>query len=143
MKLNIKFLEEKEWSMFGTLNTSIILALTLLSKQNVNLQNMVISSLLCMMDGDLLPKILFTGFLNFMIMEETIDWVIRSFIYVIAVVIIDNIKYNNFIHKFSYQNEIVLSILGILIVIWMLRIFDLIFIKTKKIYHKFIKKSDF
>jgi hypothetical protein len=139
MKLSIKFLEEKESSMFGTLNTSIILALTLLTKQKVNLQNMVISSVLCMMDGDLLPKILFTGFLNFMIMEETIDWVIRSFIYVIAVVIIDNIKYNNFIHKFSYQNEIILSILGILIVIWMMRIFDFIFVKTKKIYNKLIK----
>ena len=62
MKLSIKFLEEKEWSMFGTLNTSIILALTILCKQKVNLQNMVISSLLCMMDGDLLPKFCLLGF---------------------------------------------------------------------------------
>ena len=142
MKLNIRFLEKIDWSMFGTLNTSIFLALTLATKQKVNLQNMVISSVLCMMDGDLLPKILFTGFLNFMVMEETVDWIIRSIIYVIAVIIIDNIPYNNLIHKLGYENEIFSAILTILIVIWMMRIFDFIFIKTKKIYHKFIKKSN-
>ena len=137
MKLNIRFLEKIDWSMFGTLNTSIFLALTLATKQKVNLQNMVISSVLCMMDGDL-----FTGFLNFMVMEETVDWIIRSIIYVIAVIIIDNIPYNNLIHKLGYENEIFSAILTILIVIWMMRIFDFIFIKTKKIYHKFIKKSN-
>ena len=141
MKLSIRFLEKIDWSMFGTLNTSIILALTLLTKQQVNLQNMIISSVLCMMDGDLLTKILFTGFLNFMVMEETIDWVIRSFIYVIAVVIIDNIPYNNFIHKLGYENEIFSGVLTILIVIWMIRIFDFIYIKTKNIFNNFIKKK--
>ena len=109
MKLSIRFLEKIDWSMFGTLNTSIFLALTLATKQKVNLQNMVISSVLSMMDGDLLPKILFTGFLNFMVMEETVDWIIRSIIYVIAVIIIDKIPYNNLIHKLGYENEILVQ----------------------------------
>ena len=136
MKLTFKFLEKEEWSMFGTLNTFIPLILTIITKQKVDLKNMILSSVICMMDGDLLPKILFTGFMNFMLMKETKSWVIQSFIYVISVIIIHQIKYNNFIHKLGYQNEILKTILSLLIVIWMARIFDIIFIKTKKIIKK-------
>ena len=142
MKLTFKFLEKEEWSMFGTLNTFIPLILTIITKQKVDLKNMILSSVICMMDGDLLPKILFTGFMNFMLMEETKNWVIQSFIYVISVIIIHQIKYNNFIHKLGYQNEILKTILSLLIVIWMARIFDIIFIKSKKIV-KNIKELDF
>ena len=66
MKINFKFLDTEKWSMFGTINTLIPFGLTLLLQpQNVNLRNMVFSSLICMMDGDLLPKVLFVGFLLF------------------------------------------------------------------------------
>ena len=139
MKLTFKFLEKEEWSMFGTLNTFIPLILTIITKQKVDLKNMILSSVICMMDGDLLPKILFTGFMNFMLMEETKNWVIQSFIYVVSVIIIHQIKYNNFIHKLGYQNEILKTILSLLIVIWMVRIFDIIFIKSKKIVKKILK----
>lgn len=139
MKLTFKFLEKEEWSMFGTLNTFIPLILTIITKQKVDLKNMILSSVICMMDGDLLPKILFTGFMNFMLMEETKKWVIQSFIYVVSVIIIHQIKYNNFIHKLGYQNEILKTILSLLIVIWMARIFDIIFIKSKKIVKKILK----
>ena len=139
MKLTFKFLEKEEWSMFGTLNTFIPLILTIITKQKVDLKNMIVSSVICMMDGDLLPKILFTGFMNFMLMEETKNWVIQSFIYVVSVIIIHQIKYNNFIHKLGYQNEILKTILSLLIVIWMVRIFDIIFIKSKKIVKKILK----
>jgi len=139
MKLTFKFLEKEEWSMFGTLNTFIPLILTIITKQKVDLKNMILSSVISMMDGNLLPKILFTGFMNFMLMEETKNWVIQSFIYVVSVIIIHQIKYNNFIHKFSYQNEFIKSILILLIILWMIRIFDIIFIKSNKIVKKIFK----
>ena len=80
MKLFFKFLDTEKWSMFGTLNTIIPFSLTLLLSQKVDLQHMIFASLIGMMGGELIPKILFVGFLNFLVMKENIDWVIRSFI---------------------------------------------------------------
>ena len=65
MKLFFKFLDTEKWSMFGTLNTIIPFSLTLLLSQKVDLQHMIFASLIGMMSGELIPKILFVGFLNF------------------------------------------------------------------------------
>ena len=122
MKLFFKFLDTEKWSMFGTLNTIIPFSLTLLLSQKVDLQHMIFASLIGMMGGELIPKILFVGFLNFLVMKENIDWVIRSFIYVFSVLIIHYIPYDNFIHKFVYTNPFVSFIFKFLIVIWMVKI---------------------
>ena len=133
MKLIFKFLDTEKWSMFGTINTLVPFLLTLLFQQQVDLRNMVFSSVICMMDGQLLPKILFVGFLNFMVMEENINWVIQSCIYVASVFIIHHIPYNNFIHKFVFTNTVASSIFKILIVLWMLRIGYDIYYKVQNI----------
>ncbi len=122
MKINFKFLDTEKWSMFGTTNTLIPFGLTLLLQQNVDMRNMIFSSLICMMDGDLLPKVLFVGFLNFLVMEDNIDWIIQSCIYVLSVLIIHYIPYDNFVHKFVYTNNTVSLVFKCLIVIWMLKI---------------------
>ena len=83
---------------------------------------MIFSSLICMMDGDLLPKVLFVGFLNFLVMEDNIDWIIQSWVYVLSVLIIHHIPYDNFVHKLVYTNSTVSLILKCLIVVWMLKI---------------------
>lgn len=134
MKINFKFLDTEKWSMFGTINTLIPFGLTLLLQpQNVNLRNMVFSSLICMMDGDLLPKVLFVGFLNFLVMEDNVDWIIQSCIYVLSVLIIHYIPYDNFVHRFVYTNNTVSLIFKCLIVIWMLKIGYDIFKTLQKI----------
>jgi len=137
MKLNFKFLDTEKWSMFGTINTLVPFLLTILFQQQVDLRNMIFSSLICMMEGQLLPKILFVGFLNFMVMEDNINWIIQSCIYVASVFIIHHIPYDNFIHKFVLTNPIALLTFQILIVLWMLRIGHDIFYKLASIWkHK-------
>ena len=134
MKLNFKFLDTVKWSMFGTINTLVPFLLTLLFQQQVDLRNMIFSSLICMMEGQLLPKILFVGFLNFMVMEDNINWIIQSCIYVASVFIIHHIPYDNFIHKFVLTNPIALLTFEILIVLWMLRIGHDIFYQLVSIW---------
>lgn len=133
MKINFKFLDKEEWSMYATLNTIIPFLLLLITKQKINLKNIIFSSIVNMMEGDLLPKILFTGFLNFMTMENNINWVIQSIIYVLSVFISHFIPYNNPVHKFVYKNEFVKYIFIITIVIWMLFISEEIFDNSKVI----------
>ena len=133
MKINIKFLDKIEWSMYATLNTIIPFVFLILTRQNINLKNIVFSSIINMMEGDLIPKILFTGFLNFMTMENNINWVIQSIIYVVSVLIVHYIPYNNKLHQITYKNNFVKYILIIIIIIWMLFIFKEIYNNTQKI----------
>ncbi len=137
MKLIFKFLDAEKWSMFGTINTLVPLFLTLLLGQQVDLRNMIFSSLICMMDADLLPKVLFVGFLNFMVMEDRIDWVITSSIYVVSVLLIHHIQYDNALHQFVSTNAIASSIVKSLIVLWMLRIGYFIFDQSASIVNKY------
>ena len=120
MKINIKFLDKIEWSMFATLNTFIPFIALLLTRQNINLKTMVFSSIINMMEGDLLPKILFTGFLNFMTMENNMNWIIQSIVYFISVIVVHYIPYNNYIHQIVYKNNFVKYIFIIAIIVWML-----------------------
>lgn len=134
MLVKFKFLDVEKWSLFATLNTFIPLILTILAKQDFDLKNMIVSSIISMMEGDLLPKILFTGFINFILMKENKKWIIKSSIYVLSIIIIHHIQFDNKLHQLSYENQFIKYILIILIILWMIRIFGLIFKKTKKIF---------
>ena len=140
MKLTFKFLDKEEWSMYGTLNTLIPFLSLLILRQKINFKNMIFSSIICMMEGDLLPKILFTGFLNFMTMENNMNWVIQSIIYVLSVIIIHHIPYNNPLHKFVYKNNLVNYIFIIAILVWMYFILKDIFNNSKIILNKILNK---
>lgn len=144
MKLNIKFLDKREWSYFGTLNTFIPLGLLLLFKQKINLEMLIFSAIINFMEGDLLPKILFTGFLNFLVSENKNfkNWVIRSIIFVLSVIIINYIPWKNPIHKFAIDNKIFEWVIKILIIIYMIYVFYLIFKLLKKnFFDKIFKKK--
>ena len=67
MELIFRFLDKKYWSFYGTLNVFIPLILFIIFQQIINLEALIFMSLIGMMDGDLLSKILFTGFLNFLV----------------------------------------------------------------------------
>ena len=129
MNLSFKFLDKEEWSIYGTLNTLIVLILLKISKNSFNYQSLIFSSLIGMMNGDLLPKILFTGFLNFLVMDCTKEWIYRSIIYVISVIIIHQVKYNNNIHKSFINNKLLLYIFRIIVIIFMIYLLYLLYNK--------------
>ena len=82
MLAKFRFLDKELWSYYATLNVFIPLILFKIMNFNINSQAMIFMSLLAMMQGDLLPKILFTGFLNFLVFEPNMKWIYRSIIYV-------------------------------------------------------------
>jgi hypothetical protein len=131
MELIFRFLDKKYWSFYGTLNVFIPLILFIIFQQIINLEALIFMSLIGMMDGDLLSKILFTGFLNFLVYCPSYEWVIRSLIFVISVCIIDNIKLNNPVHKKVMESELLQWLLTIIITIWMLYIFYILYISLK------------
>lgn len=122
MKLTFRFLDKEEWSIYATINVAIILLLFLVTRQKINVQSLVFMSLLGMMEGPLLEKIIFTGFLNFLVYEQNNNWIIRSILYVIAIVFISYIPYNNIIQETIENNMVLLNIFRGIVGVWMVYI---------------------
>lgn len=127
MELTFRFLDKENWSFYGTLNVLIPLFLFIIFKQRIDLQALIFMSLLGMMEGDLLPKILFTGFLNFFVYNPSNEWVIRSSIFVASIYLMNFVKINNPIHQFVMNSEPLQWLLRIIILCWMLYIFFIIY----------------
>lgn len=127
MELTFRFLDKENWSFYGTLNVLIPLFLFIIFKQRIDLQALIFMSLLGMMEGDLLPKILFTGFLNFLVYNPSNEWVIRSSIFVVSVYLMNLVKINNPIQQFVMKSEPLQWLLRIVILCWMLYIFFIIY----------------
>ena len=74
-----------------------------------------------MMEGDLLSKIIMTGFLNFLVYKPTTEWIMRSIIFVVSVIIINYIPQNdkNPLYKLVTSSEIAKWVMRIIILIWM------------------------
>ena len=77
MLANFRFFDKEVWSFYATLNVIIPLVLFKVLNFEINSQAMIFMSLLAMMQGDLLPKVLFTGFLNSLVFEPTWEWYIE------------------------------------------------------------------
>lgn len=125
MELKLKFFDKEEWSMYGTINVMIPFLLLIVLHQKISYDTLILASIIGMMKGDLIPKIIFTGFLNFLVYEKNIEWIFRSILFVISTFIIHFIPYNNIVHKTVMNNNILLWIMRSIVLIWMCYIFYL------------------
>ena len=125
MEIKLKFFDKEEWSMYGTINVIIPFLLLIFLRQRISYDTLILASIIGMMKGDLIPKIIFTGFLNFLVYEKNIQWVFRSIIFVISTFIIHYIPYNNIVHQTVMNNNLLLWVMRTIIFIWMCYIFYL------------------
>ena len=125
MELVFKFFDKEEWSMYGTINVLIPFILLLIFRQKLTISVLIIASLMGMMKGDLLSRILFTGFLNFLVYEKNKDWVIRSIIFVVSAIIMNYIPYGHKFHRMVMESSVLLNLFRVTIALWMMYIFYL------------------
>ena len=125
MELKLKFFDKEEWSMYGTINVMVPFLLLIVLQQKISYDTLILASIIGMMKGQLIPKIIFTGFLNFLVYEKNIEWIFRSILFVVSTFIIHFIPYNNIVHKTVMNNNILLWIMRIIVLIWMCYIFYL------------------
>ena len=141
MLVNFRFFDKEVWSFYATLNVIIPLVLFKVLNFEINSRAMIFISLLAMMQGDLLPKILFTGFLNFLVFEPTMEWVYRSCIYVFSIIAFHYIPMGHPIHKFIMDNAIMRYVLIAVIIIWMFPIMKPSLIWAKKEIENLFQKK--
>ena len=128
MKLVLKFFDKESWSALGTVRVLIPFILFIITKQELNSMSLIFMSILGMMDGTLLAKIVFTGFLCFLVYEPTKQWIIRSILYIVSVLLMDRINNADFITK----NTILLYIFRLVVLVWMCYILYLIIFPISK-----------
>ena len=135
MELIFRFFDKEEWSIYGTLNVIIPLVIFILFRQKLTASLLIFMSLLGMMHGDLLAKILFTGFLNFLVFENSLAWIGRSILLVVSVVLMHMVPYKNQVHMAVYNNELGMNMTRAAIIMWISYILYLI---LKPLYKKYV-----
>jgi hypothetical protein len=140
MLVNFRFFDKESWSIYATLNVIIPLIAFKICNLNINSQSMIFMSILAMIQGDLLPKIIMTGFLNFLVYEPNWTWVIRSIIYVFSIILFHYIPTEHSIHTFIKNNIIIKYSLFAIILVWMGFIIKPSFMWAKHEITKFYKK---
>lgn len=132
MKLSFRFFSDEKWSFYGTLNVLVPFILFVMTNQTLDSEALIFMSLLGMMDGDLKSKIIFTGFLNFLVYKPTKEWIMRSILFVISVYIMNYFEYENKLHLTVMKNKNVKMFLRLIIFIWMVYILSIILLPYKK-----------
>ena len=121
MELTFRFLDKESWSFYATINVLIPLCIFLFTGQMLDLEALIFMSLIAMMEGDLISKVIMTGFLNFLVYKPTMEWVIRSVIFVISVIVMNYIPQTdaNPLYRLIMKSEIAIWIIRFVIFVWM------------------------
>lgn len=119
MNLTFRFFDKETWSIYGVHKTFVILMLFILLKRPLTITNLILMSLLAMMEGGLIEKVLFTGFLVLMVSQPTLDWVLESILFVVSIVFIHYIPQNNPIQRMFETTDILLWVMRIASFLWM------------------------
>lgn len=120
MKSTFTFFDKEIFSIYATFYTIIPIFLLFLFKK-INLQTLVLSSIISMMSGKIIDKIIFTIFLCLLIInKKNYKEVIPIFI--ISVIINHYISQKIIFSKKIIQNKCFLNIFRFIIFIWFLYI---------------------
>lgn len=119
MNLTFRFFDKETWSIYGVHKTFIILMLFILTKRQLTTTNLILMSLLSMMEGGLIEKILFTGFLVLMVSQPTLDWIIEGILFVLSIVLIHFMPQDNKVQHMFETNNILLWVMRISSFLWM------------------------
>jgi hypothetical protein len=125
MEVIFRFFDKENWSIYATINCAIILTLLVITKQKIDLQTLIIVSLMGMMQGDILSKMIFTGFLSILLFNKSMEWFTKTAVFLGSNIITSNIPYNNDFQKLIVNNTILLWLFRLLIVAWFFYIFNL------------------
>lgn len=119
MNLTFRFFDKESWSIYGVHKTFLIFMLFILLKRPLTTTNLILMSLLSMMEGGLIEKVLFTGFLILMISQPTFEWVIDGILFVLSIVSIHFIPQSNVFQTAFETSEILLWVMRIASFLWM------------------------
>lgn len=130
MKVSFTFLDKEEWSFFATLNTIVILIIMKLGMDINSLKPLVFASLISMLEGELLSKLIFISFLCIVVWSNQNDFLKVSMFSLLACFVVHFIKQDNKVNKIVKKNKLLKILLRIAISLWMIYVSYLVLKKT-------------
>lgn len=127
MKVSFTFLDKEEWSFFATLNTIVILIIMSLGMNINNLKPLVFASLISMLQGPLLAKLIFTFFLCMVIWGGQNNFIIASIFTLLACLVVHFIEKENKVNQYVQKSNLLKMMLRISIAVWMIYVSYLLF----------------
>ena len=126
MITQFEYLSHETWSVYATLNI-VPLFLCMYYLGNINLQSMVMMSLIGMMKGTIAERFLFSIFLCAIMPNKPKSlWVRNSMIYVIYASLLFYSPKNTHAHIAIKSNYVAMTIFRLIIIIWMFYILQLL-----------------
>jgi hypothetical protein len=120
MNVRFIFFDKEKWSIYATLNTCIPLLLLYLFNYEFDIKNLTISSLISMMKGDLISKIIFYIFLSFLFYKREKEYIYINSLFILSIIIIHYVPYENKFQMDILNNNINIHIFRMIILIWFL-----------------------
>ena len=127
MKITNIFFDKNEWSIYATIQTLIIIIIMKIGIKNINLRFLVLSSLIAMIKGELLPKLIYVFFLCLLTWSNDKSFFQNTFYTILAALIVNYIPYNNKIHKLFSKNTYLRLLLFSSIFLWFIYILFLLY----------------
>ena len=88
MKITNIFFDKNEWSIYATIQTLIIIIIMKIGIKNINLRFLVLSSLIAMIKGELLPKLIYVFFLCLLTWSNDKSFFQNTFYTILAAIIL-------------------------------------------------------
>lgn len=125
MFVSFRFFDKEFWSVFATLQSILILTIFYFTVHLNKLETLVFASLIAMLQGHLIPKLVFTFFLSLIVWDKN-EFYSGTLATILSVVITHYIDYNNSLHKLFYNNFLLVNLLRLSIILWFIYIIYLI-----------------
>ena len=119
MELKLRFFDDERWSIHGTISVFITLCLLILFKQKITTQLLIKISILGMMDGALIPKLIFALFISLLIFDGSINNIQTFLIALLSICISNFIPKKNIVQQTIENNIILLNMFRMIVLIWM------------------------
>lgn len=123
MNVKFRFFDSEKWSIFATINTIIPITLLYIFKIKLDIKTLTLSSLIAMMSGNLISKIVFYIFMSLLIYEKNKKYMYTNIVFILSIIIIHFIPLNNKIQKIIIQNNYTINMFRIIIFLWFLYFF--------------------
>ena len=120
MELTFKFFNTDNWGIYASLQTLVVLGVFMLGQQKIDIQTLVLASLIGMMSGDQVPRLVFAFFLCLLIYQPLNKHLLKVILVLISTLLTGYIKFNNPIQQLVMRNKILYWLMKVAIYLWML-----------------------
>ena len=125
MLVSFRFFDKELWSVFATLQSMIILTIFYFTVNLNKLETLVFASLIAMLQGNLMPKLIFTFFLSLIVWDKK-EFYSGTLATILSVIVTHYVDYNNIVHKLFYNNILLINLVRLSITVWFIYIIYLI-----------------